>query len=290
MKPNVLVLDVSSLLYRAYYATYQQNKMYPGPNATKLFTNWILTLLNENKYDYVFACKDTKTKLIRKDSSGEYKSNRKPMPEDLVQQLPMVDELLKICNINILAHPGYEADDVAASVVKNIKEQGGTTTLVTSDQDYFQLISPQTKVMLIKNGGFKNRITIDEAKFSELCYGLKPNQFTALLGIAGDASDNIIGVKGISEATAGKIIQPFSSLTELYMNLDKVEQKYHKKLTEQKESALLSEHLATMVDTLPIDIQSCQVYTPFNQPQLQEFVQKHRFSGFDKWFIRDKQL
>ena len=182
----------------------------------------------------------------------EYKANRAPMPDDLRDSLPSIRDLVKGFNIPVLGVEGYEADDVIGTLAKKAEKAGFTTYMVTPDKDYGQLLSDN--IYMYKPARMGNGIDVVGPK--EFCekYGLKrPEQFIDVLGMWGDAVDNIPGIPGVGEKTAIKFIQQYDSMEGLYENTDELKGKMKEKVEANKEQAFMSKMLATIILDVPID-------------------------------------
>ena len=248
---NLLIVDGNSILNRAYYGI--------RPLTTKegIPTNAVfgmMTILKKHldsiKPDYAVIAFDLKAKTFRHKTCDFYKANRKPMPEDLAQQLPYAKECVKLLGFKIVEIEGFEADDVIGTVSRMTKGEAHTYIL-TGDRDSLQLINDDTSVILVKT---KEDIVYNEQKFTEE-YGVTPTQYIDVKAIMGDSSDNIPGVNGIGEKGAFKLISQFGSLDKLYEEYDSasLSQGIKDKLTSGRDMAFTSRFLATIVLDVPIE-------------------------------------
>ena len=253
---KLLVLDGNSILNRAFYGI----KLLSTKDGR--FTNGIygfLTILQrikgELEPDAVAIAFDLKAPTFRHKAYGGYKAQRKGMPEELAQQMPVLKELLGALGYKIVTCEGYEADDILGTFAKKCDETGDTCYIATGDRDSLQLVSGNTSVRLATTKFGQSAVTLyDEAKIME-DYGVKPIQLIDIKAIQGDASDNIPGAKGIGQKGAGELIQKFSSIEYIYNNIDDLDIKpaMKEKLLASKENVELSYFLGKINKDVPID-------------------------------------
>lgn len=253
---KLLLIDGNSLMHRAFYAipSLATSKGVPT-NAVFGFTNMIFRLLKEEKPDYMAVAFDKKAPTFRHIEFQDYKATRAKAPEELLIQFPLLKEILSAMNIKFLEVEGFEADDVLGTLSKKAEEKGLFTLIVTGDKDALQLISEKTHVMLTKKGITEMEV-YDQKKFYEK-YELNPSCIPDLKGLMGDASDNIPGVPGVGEKTAIKLLKEFENLENLYESLSKEEDervkgKLKENLLANKDQALKSKRLATIIRDVPI--------------------------------------
>ncbi len=247
---RVYLIDGSSYIYRAYYAIrHLSNSKGEATNAVYGFTNMLLTLLREEYPDRIAVIFDAQGPTFRKELYPEYKANRSAMPEDLVPQVPVIKEIVRAFKIPALEQPGYEADDIIATLAKRYAGQGLDVTVVTGDKDLMQIVDERIRLLDTMKGKVSGRDEVIER------FGVPPEQVLEILGLAGDSSDNIPGVPGIGEKTASSLIQEFGSIEQLLANIDQVKgKKRQEKLGEFADQARLSRRLADLVYDLEIDI------------------------------------
>ena len=264
---RLFLLDAFALIYRAYFA-FAGNRVdrhgnrasgytmvnSKGQNTSAVFgfTNTLLELLEKEKPSHIAVVFDMPGATNRQVEYTEYKANRPPMPDDLRDSLPYIQDLVKGFNIPVLGVEGYEADDVIGTLAKKAEKEGYTTYMVTPDKDYGQLLSD--KIYMYKPARMGNGIDVVGPK--EFCekYGLaRPEQFIDVLGMWGDAVDNIPGIPGVGEKTAIKFIQEYGSMEGLYENVDKLKGKMQEKVAENKEQAFMSKMLATIILDVPVE-------------------------------------
>lgn len=264
---RLFLLDAFALIYRAYFA-FAGNRVdrhgnrssgytmvnSKGQNTSAVFgfTNTLLELLEKEKPSHIAVVFDMPGETNRQLEYTDYKANRAPMPDDLRDSLPSIQELVRGFNIPVLGVEGYEADDVIGTLAKKAEKEGYTTYMVTPDKDYGQLLSD--KIYMYKPARMGNGIDIVGPK--DFCekYGLeRPEQFIDILGMWGDAVDNIPGIPGVGEKTAIKFVQQYGSIEGLYEHTDELKGKMKEKVEANKEQALMSKMLATIITDVPIE-------------------------------------
>ena len=257
-----IIIDGNSLINRAFYGMPMLRSLDGIPcNAVYGFTNMLLGLIVNEKPKYLVCVFDAGKHTFRHDIYAEYKGTRDKMPEDLAVQLPIMKNLLKSMGILTVEIPEIEADDIIGSLTRKFNEQ---FILVSGDKDLLQLINNQTEVWLTQKG-ISNVLKVDEAILKSE-FGLIPYQVIEMKAIMGDSSDNIPGVPGIGKVGATKLIEEFSSLDNIYENIEKVAPKLKNKLIENKDYAYLSKVLATIKLDVNLDLtlSDCEYSLPFN--------------------------
>ncbi|MBN1957848.1 MAG: DNA polymerase I [Desulfuromonadales bacterium] len=247
---RVYLVDGSSYIFRAYFAIrHLSNSKGQATNAVYGFTNMLLTLLRDEQPDMLAVVFDSKAPTFRKELYPDYKANRAAMPEDLVPQIPWIKDVVRAFKLPALEMPGYEADDIIASLARRYAEEGLDVTVVTGDKDLMQIVSDRIRLLDTMKGKVSRRDEVIER------FGVPPEQVLEVLGLAGDSSDNIPGVPGIGEKTASQLIQEFGSIDNLLKNIDQVKgQKRRENLRTYAEQARLSRRLAELVYDLKIAV------------------------------------
>ena len=249
---NMLIIDGNSILNRAFYG------IRPLSNKKGVFTNAVFGFMNIYfkhfevvKPDYVAAAFDLRSPTFRHKAVASYKANRKGMPPELAQQLPLVKQLLTLMGITVLEKEGYEADDILGTLSKICSEQNISCSILTGDRDSLQLIDDNVTVRLATN---KDTIIYTPDKFIE-DYGFKPINLIDLKALMGDSSDNIKGVAGVGEKTAKTLITKYTTIENLYENIETADitNSVRTKLTAGADSANESKWLATIKRDVPID-------------------------------------
>ncbi|MGB9780594.1 DNA polymerase I [Caldanaerobacter sp.] len=258
-----LLIDGSSLMYRAYYALPMLTTSEGlHTNALYGFTMMLLKLLEEEKPDYIAIAFDKKAPTFRHKEFKEYKATRQAMPEELSEQVDLLKEVIDGFNIKTLELEGYEADDIIGTVSKIAEEKGLEVVIVTGDRDALQLISPKVKVKISKKG-ITQMEEFDEKAVIER-YEITPRQLIDLKGLMGDKSDNIPGIPNIGEKTAIKLLKEFGSVEGILENTSKLTGKLKETIEQNIELALMSKRLATISRDIPIKID-------FEEYRLREF-------------------
>ena len=254
---KLLILDSNSIINRAYYGIRALSAPDGTPtNAVYGFLNILMKLINEQKPDYILAAFDLKAPTFRHKMYDEYKANRHAMPDELAAQMPVMKGILSDMNIPIMQLEGYEADDIIGTVSRVCGEKGMECFIATGDRDDLQLADNGTTVILASTRqGQSVTDLFNEAAVKEK-YGVTPAEFVDLKALMGDKSDNIPGVSGIGEKTASKLISQFSTIENMYENIDSAEvtARIKEKLIADKENAFLSKKLALIDTHVPIDI------------------------------------
>lgn len=254
---KLLCLDSNSILNRAFYGVkLLTTKDGTYTNAIFGFMNILQKLLNDVQPDAVICAFDLRAPTFRHKMYDGYKAQRKGMPEELAQQLPLVKELLTDLGYRIVTREGYEADDILGTFSAECEREGHDCFIATGDRDSLQLIGPHTKVLLASSKmGRTETIVCDETYFEEK-YGTTPIHLIDIKALMGDSSDNIPGVAGIGEKTALKLIGQYTDIETIYENLDSIEASpsIKKKLEAGRESAFMSKTLATIDRSVELEV------------------------------------
>ncbi|MEI6433662.1 MAG: DNA polymerase I [Bacteroidota bacterium] len=281
---KLFLLDAMALIYRAYFAFNKNPRLSSkGLNTSAIFgfANVLLDLLKKEKPTHLGVAFDTFAPTIRKVGFDAYKAHRQETPEDIIRSLPYIHELLEGFNIPILSVDGYEADDVIGTLAKKAEIHGFETYMMTSDKDFGQLVSDH--IFIYKPGKMGSEIEILGVK--EVCekYSIKrPEQIIDLLGLWGDASDNIPGIPGVGEVTAKKLLTEFDSVENLIANAGSIaNEKLRQKVIEFSEQALVSKQLATIILDVPIEFDAAKlILEPPNEPALRKLFDELEFRTF----------
>lgn len=251
-RKKFILVDGHGILYRTFYALPQLTTSYGQiVNAVYGFTMILSRLLEEEKPEYMMIVFDTPVPTFRHKEFKEYKANRKKMPDELINQIPLIKEIINNYNIPIYSKEGYEADDIIGTIAKEAEKRNCTTIIVTGDKDAFQLISPHTQVMTTIKGITEVKIYDEESIRKK--YGVDPGKIVDILALKGDSSDNIPGVPGIGEKTALALIKKFGSLKDILNNVDQISKKsLREKIKKYEDQILMSKRLATIVREVPI--------------------------------------
>lgn len=243
-RKKLVIFDGHALVHRGYHAIpYLTNKEGTPTNAVYGFTMMMLLALREIKPDYVAVAWDAPGKTFRHEQYKEYKGTRKEADQELYAQLPVTKDVIEAFNIPLLEQPGFEADDIIGSLAKQ-HEKHVDVVIVTGDMDELQLVSEHTTVYTMRKG-FTDTVEYD-ASAVKAKYGVTPEEFIVFKALKGDTSDNIPGVSGVGDKTATDLVSKYHSLDNIYKNLDELSPAVAKKMTAGKDSAYLSEDLATI--------------------------------------------
>ena len=247
----------------------------------------MLQLLGKKKSpDYLVSCFDTKEPSFRKSLYPEYKANRSEMPEDLVAQVPYLKTMMDRLLIPSWEKPGFEADDLIASLTVFAEKQNLETYIVSGDKDFAQLVNKKTYLYDTMKEVVYDSVGV-EGK-----WGVPPSQIQDYLSLVGDSSDNIPGVKGIGPKGAVQLLKSYKSLEEIYNNIDKIKGSLKEKLLKDKEMAFLSRSLVALKKDLIWDkglaeaeYQSFSVFSKKNKHSFKEFLEELNFQSFIKNFF-----
>lgn len=280
---KLLLIDGNSIANRAFYALpFLSNHEGKPSGAIFGFANIIIKLLQEEKPTHVVVAFDHARKTFRNELYSEYKMQRKPTPQELLLQFPLIKEMLSKMGVFTIEKEGIEADDIIGTVSKKFE---GQKYILSGDRDLFQLIASDTMVWFTKRG-VSEIDRVDETRLNEI-FGLKPNQIVDLKGLMGDTSDNIPGVKGVGEKTALGLLEKYENIENVYRNIESISGKLKEKLIDDKNMAFISKQLATIECDCDIDFEEddCKFSMPFGN-NLYEFFVNWDFTSL----IKNKSL
>jgi len=253
---ELYLVDGSALAYKAYYAFARNPLMNSkGENTSAVFgfTRSLLKILDEQKPEYLAVVFDRPEPTFRHKDFAEYKAQRAPMPDDMAPQIPRIKEVVEALGVPVLELPGYEADDIIATLARRAAERGMKVTIVSGDKDLAQLVNDRIRVYNPRKAG--EEVEILDRKGVEEKLGVPPERVVDLLALTGDSVDNIPGVKGIGPKTATQLLKQFGSLEGIYENIENVRPERVKRLLqEQEEQARLSRQLATVDADSPVEV------------------------------------
>lgn len=278
---KLLIIDGNSIINRAFYAIKQlTTKEGLNTNGIYGFLNIFLKTMEEEVPDYCVVAFDVRAKTFRHKEYAEYKAQRKGMPEELAEQMPLLKEVLDAMNIAHIELEGYEADDLIGTVSALCEKENVICRILTGDRDDLQLITKNTNVLLTTSSmGRTETVLYDEAKVMEK-YGVTPTMLIEVKGLMGDSSDNIPGVQGVGEKTALSLIQKYKTVDGVYENLSEISGALHNKLETGHDSALLSRYLGTIKCDVPIsETLDDFVIKPYTD-KLAPLFQKLEFKSF----------
>lgn len=254
--PTLAVLDGHNLAYRAFYALPDDLATSAGQvtNSAYGFTSMLIKMLGDHQPDGLVVTWDTPKPTFRKEEYPEYKAQRDKAPDTLSSQLPLIREVVNTLGMRQLEMPGFEADDVIATVAEQAKSDGWDVLIVSGDRDTFQLIDDHCRVLYIRRG-ISDLVIADEA-WVEGRYGIRADQYPDYAALRGDTSDNLPGVPGVGEKTASRLIAGYGNLEGLYDHLDEQTPKLRENLTANREQAFLNRRLMRLVRDLSMDVQT----------------------------------
>ena len=287
---KVFFLDAYALIYRAFFALNKNPRMTSkGLNTSAIigFLNTLYEVLKNEKPSHIGIAFDVGAPTLRTENFCDYKANREEMPPDLRASIPYIIDIIKGFNIPIYAAEGYEADDVIGTLAKKAEKAGFLTYMMTPDKDFGQLVSDN--IFIYKPAKFNDPATVMGPK--EVCekYGINtPTQLIDILGLWGDASDNIPGIPGVGEKTASKFVQEYGSLEGLLEHTDDLKGKMKENVINFAEQGRMSKMLATINTNAPVefDAEELRVKQP-NLPELLKIFEELEFRTFAKRIVAD---
>ena len=255
MSKKLFLLDALALIYRAYYALIRTPRITTtgiNTNAQFGFTNTLLEIIRKENPTHIAVCFDTHAPTERHTDYTDYKANRQEAPEDLLDSLPHIKAIIEGFNIPVIEYDGYEADDIIGTLAWQAADKGYEVYMVTPDKDYGQLLV-KPNVYIWKPPAFGNKEEIVDAK--KICAKWdieRVEQVVDMLGLMGDASDNIPGIPGVGEKTAAKFLKLYGTLEGVLENADKITGSMGEKVRAGKKSAIMSKKLATIITNVPV--------------------------------------
>lgn len=268
---KLILIDGNSLMNRAFYATpvFTTKDGLPT-NGVFGFIKLLLKIISDKKPTYAAVAFDLHAPTFRHQMYSDYKAGRKPMPDDLAAQMPILKDTLRLMNIMICEKVGFEADDLIGTISKKFDVQ---TYIYTGDRDSYQLVDKTTNVCFTRKG-VSDILELTADNFHDEI-GLTPAQIIDLKALMGDKSDNIPGVAGVGEKTAMGLLEQYNNLDGVYAHIDEIKGALNKKLAENKENAYFSKQLATIDVNAPIEISlaDCVIKMPFSKCVRDKFAE-----------------
>jgi len=253
-RKKFILIDGQGLIYRSFYALPQLTTSNGRIiNAIYGFTMMLAKLLEQEKPDYIMIALDMPAPTFRHIKYKEYKAHRKKMPKELIEQIPLIKQVIRNYNISICEKEGYEADDIIGTVAKDAESKYLDTLIITGDRDAYQLISSNTRVMMTIKGITETKlINVEDIKDK---YGIAPEKIIDVLALKGDASDNIPGAPGIGEKTAISLIKEFGSVNSILADPEQISKKSLRDIIKNnKELITMSKELSTINRDVPLKI------------------------------------
>jgi len=292
MPKKLFLLDAFALVFRAYYALIRNPRITSkgrNTNAQFGFTNTILELIKNQNPTHMAVCFDTHAPTERHTDFADYKANRQETPEDILSAVPDIKRIIEGLNIPVIALDGYEADDVIGALAKKAEKEGYEVYMVTPDKDYGQLVSGNIKIYKPPYQGGKFEI-LGPKEVCEKWDIENVNQVIDILGLMGDAVDNIPGIKGVGEKTAAKLIKEYGSVEGVLENADKIKGSIGEKVRAGKEMAVMSKKLATIITNVPVEFHEEDFrIKEMNKPALKEIFEELEFKTLGKRILGEEE-
>jgi len=290
-KPRLFLIDAYALIFRAYYSlgnNFLYNSKKQNVTAVSGFTQTLWQLLEKENPDYIGVVFDEGAPKERVELYPEYKANRQETPEDIIWSVPIIKEIIKAFNIPILSLAGYEADDIIGTLSVKAEKENVFTYMVTPDKDFGQLVTDYVKIYRPgRKGGDVEIYGVNEILED---WGIEnPKQVIDVLGLWGDAVDNIPGVPGIGEKTAAKLIKEYGNIENLLANTDKLKGKQKENLENYAAQALMSKKLATIDLNVPVDLHLGELKREmFQREKLTELFSELEFRTLGKRILGEQ--
>ena len=284
-KQTLYLIDGSAIAYRSYFGMIRNrltNSAGQPTGAIFAFINSLMKIINDEKPDYIGMVFDSPEKTFRHKIYAEYKATREATPDELVSQLPFMFKVTEAMNIPVIIYPGFEADDIIGTLAKDGKKKGLSVFMVTGDKDFMQLL--EEDILVYKPASGQKPVEIIDVEGVKEKWGVRPDQIADYLGMIGDTSDNIPGIKGIGPAKAKPLLGEFNSIEGILENLDKIDNKrIAGMIAEGAKSAIFSKMLATIKIDVPLEIEIDDLKTKsVNQPVLVELFKELEFYSLIK--------
>jgi DNA polymerase-1 len=290
MDKRLFLLDAYALIFRAYYALIRNPRITSkgkNTNAQFGFTNTLIDLINKEKPTHLAVCFDVEGATERHTDFADYKANRQEAPEDLVESIPEIKRIIEGFNIPCIGVAGYEADDVIGTLAWQAHDAGYEVFMVTPDKDYGQLVRDGVKIY---RPGYQGS-SVEIMGPAEVCAKwdiADVSQVIDILGLMGDAVDNIPGIAGVGEKTASKLLKEYGNVENVVANAENIKGALGEKIKKGKESALLSKKLATIITNVPVQFHEEDFcLKEWNKPALIEVFTELEFKTLGKRILGD---
>lgn len=291
MSKKLFLLDAMALIYRAYYALIRNPRLTStgkNTNAQFIFTTTLQDLIQKEKPTHIAVCFDTHAPTERHIDFTDYKAHRQETPEDILQAVPDIKRIIEGFHIPVIAIDGYEADDVIGTLAQQAAAVGYDVYMVTPDKDYGQLVTDRIKIY--KPSYQSNGAEILGPK--EICtkWNIKNiSQVVDMLGLMGDAVDNIPGIAGIGEKTAAKLLAEYETLENVLANIENIKGAVGEKIRKGKDAAIMSKKLATIIVNVPVEFHEENFcIKPGNKEALQEIFTELEFKALGKRILGEE--
>ena len=277
-RKKLYLIDGSSYIFRAFFGVRQQLSTSNGfpTNALYGFINMLQKVIRDEKPDYLVVAFDSPDKTFRHKLYPNYKANRDAPPEELSRQFPYFEPLVTAYGLSSIRRPGFEADDIIGTLAKKGQQKGLDIVIVSGDKDMMQLISPHIYMLdTMKNKKFMDKEVAEK-------FGVQADKVVEVMGLMGDSSDHIPGVKGVGPKTAAELIRKFGSIESLYKRIDEVEKKNLKeKLERDKENAFISRELVSIDTEMDLEFNSdLMILGKIDSVKLKKMFEEFEFVSF----------
>ncbi|HTM91494.1 MAG TPA: 5'-3' exonuclease H3TH domain-containing protein, partial [Flavisolibacter sp.] len=291
MDKRLFLLDAYALIFRAYYALIRNPRITSkgkNTNAQFGFTNTIIELIKNQKPTHMAVCFDTAEPTERHTDFAEYKAQRQEAPEDLTAAIPDIKRIISGLNIPIIESHGYEADDVIGTLARQAEKAGYEVYMVTPDKDYGQLVSDKIKIYKPGYQGGEVEIMGPKEVCDKWCIE-SVDQVIDILGLMGDAVDNIPGIAGVGQKTACKLLTEYKTLENVLANAENIKGALGEKIRKGKENAVLSKKLATIITSVPVEFHEENfLLKDWNKEELKEVFNELEFKTIIKRLLGDE--
>src|SRR3954468_7257212 len=291
MDKRLFLLDAYALIFRAYYALIRNPRITSkgkNTNAQFGFTNTIIELINNQNPTHMAVCFDTAAPTERHTDFTEYKSNRQEAPEDLTASIPDIKRIIRGLNIPVIESDGYEADDVIGTLSKQAEKLGYEVYMVTPDKDYGQLVSDKVKIYKPGYQGGDVEIMGPKEVCDKWCID-SVDQVIDVLGLMGDAVDNIPGIAGVGQKTACKLLTEYKTLENVLENADKIKGALGEKIKAGKADAIMSKKLATIITSVPVEFHEEDfLIKEWHKDQLKDVFNELEFKSIGRRLLGDE--
>src|SRR3954452_21639777 len=253
--PKLMLIDGNSLTYRAFFALPTDITLASGQvtNAVYGFTSMLLNLVRDHQPDGIGVAFDRPEPTFRHVAVVDYKAGRSAAPDILRQQMGLVRQVVETLRIPVIEAPGYEADDIIATLATQARDQGDEVLIVTGDRDVYQLVEDPLIKVLYNRRGVSDYALYDEAGIEERC-GIPPKLYTQYASLRGDTSDNLPGVPGVGEKTAAKLINNYGGIDGIYEHVDEQTPKLRANLAEHEETVRRNADVMVLLRDIPLEI------------------------------------
>ena len=286
-KDTLLLIDANSLIHRAYHALPPLTRP-GGKPAGALYgiSSVLIKIFKETPPKYVAAAFDRPEPTFRKKEFDEYKATRQPTPDDLKNQIKESKDLLEKFGIKTFEKPGFEADDIVATIASKFSDKNLLVEIFSGDLDTLQLVQGDKIVAEVPQKGISETKTYNSTAVKER-FGVSPEQMADYKGLVGDSSDNFPGVQGVGPKTAQSLLQKYGTLEKVYSSIDEIKKEKEslaKKLEEGKESALVCKNLAVLIRDIPLDVtlEGLEVKNALDNQDLSEYLNELGFKTLVK--------